>query len=264
MDKISLKVHTFLGVYADAIGQLKPDDKIAIYIYNKSSRSPIQLHTVSKSHISDYRSGKLSEKQFNSKILLTSMEDKNEMGSQIDILAYVLDSAVKTQSINNRDFGLSDQGVSGLYINNFGALFIIKTSYGQFGENYILLNSDIMNFSSSQIDVIKDISADENRKRIKDRKKELEKQAEIYLNTVKNYKVSFSKLLGNYGNTLRLVKNDEWVCVMTNWYTPNNVKHSGAMQNSLIMRVRKSDLVDYNRGNISNEDFFKKIKYTEY
>ena len=84
------------------------------------------------------------------------------------------------------------------------------------------------------------------------------------MNNVNNYKISFSKLLGNYGNTLRLVKNDEWVCLMTNWQNPNQVKHSGVRQNSLVIRVRKSDLVDYNRGEISNEDFFKKIKYTEY
>jgi len=264
LDNISIKIHKFLGIYADAIGQMKPDDKISVYIYDNFSRSPIQLHTVLKSHISDFRSGKLDEKEFNSKILLTSLGTKNEMRSQIDILAYVLDSAVKTQSRNDHTIGLTDHGVNGLYLNDFGALFLIKTSYGQFGENYILLESDLLNFSSTQIDIIGDISADENRKRIKIRKMELEKQAKIYLNNVNNYKISFSKLLGNYGNTLRLVKNDEWVCLMTNWQNPNQVKHSGVRQNSLVIRVRKSDLVDYNRGEISNEDFFKKIKYTEY
>lgn len=269
MDKISSKVQDFLGIYADAIGQMKPDDKISIYIYDKSSRSPIQLHSVSKSNISKFRSGKLSEKQFHSKILLTSLEDKNEMRSQIDILAYVLDSAVKNQSGYNNGFGYSDQGVNGIYLADFGALFLIKTSYGNFGDNFILLGSELLNISINQfngtsVDIFESISGDKKRKRIYDQKKEMQKQAEIYSKKIKNLKNSYSKLLGDYGNTLRLVKNNEWVCVTTNWYNPTNIKHTGAPHNSLVMRVRKSDLVDYNRGKISNEDFLKKIKYTEY
>lgn len=269
MDKISSKVRDFLGIYADAIGQMKPDDKISIYIYDKSSRSPLQLHSVSKSNISKFRSGNLSEKQFNSTILVTSLEDKNEMRSQIDILAYVLDSAVKNQSGYNNGFVYSDQGVNGIYLADFGALFLIKTSYGNFGDNFILLGSELLNISINQFngtsfDIIENISGDKNRKRVYNQKKEMQKQADIYSKKIKNLKNSYSKLLGDYGNTLRLVKNNEWVCITTNWYNPANIKHAGASHNSLVMRVRKSDLVDYNRRKISNEDFLKKIKYTEY
>jgi len=269
LDKISVKVQNFLGIYADAIGQLKHDDKISVYIYDYSSRSPIQLQSVSKSDMTKFRSGKLSEEQFNSKIVRTSLKDQNEMRSQIDILAYVLDSALKTQSGNKHRFGFSDQGVNGLYLNDFGALFLIKTSYGSIGQNYVLLGSDFLNFSENQfggseLDTPSDFSAEKNRKRIEKRKKELEKQAEVYAKKVKTYKNSFSRLLGNYGNTLRLVKNNEWVCVMTNWQNPDNIDRSGAKPKSLVMRVRKSDLEDYNRGKISNEDFLQKIKYTEY
>lgn len=270
LDKISLKVQDFLGIYADAIGQLKPNDKISIYIYDYSNRAPLQLHSVSKSNITKFRSGKLSEEQFNSLILVTSLEDKNEMRSQIDILAYVLDSAVKTQSGHRHDgIGYSGQSVNGLYLENFGALFLIKTSYGNFGNNFILLGPNLLNlsanqFTGTQIEIFEGVSADENRKRIYNQKKELERQEEIYLKRIKNFKKSFSRLLGNYGNTLRLVKNNEWICVTTNWQIPTNIRRSGTTQNSLVMRVRKSVLVDYNKGKISNEDFFKKIKYTEY
>jgi len=269
LNNISLKVKDFLGIYADAIGQIKPDDKISVYIYDYSSRSPLQLHSVSKSNITKFRTGELSEKQFHSKILVTSLEDKNEMRSQIDILAYVLDSAVKNQSGNDQGFRYSDQGVNGLYLDNFGALFLIKASYANFGDNFILLGSELLNisinqFRGTQIDIVESISVNEKRKRISDQKKEMHKKAEIYSNRIKNLKNSFSKLLGDYGNTLRLVKSNEWVCVTTNWYNPTNIMHTGVTHNSLILRVRKSDLVDYSKGKISNEDFFKKIKYTEY
>ena len=43
LEKTSVKIGDFLGIYADAIGQIPKNEKISVYIYGSSDRSPLHL-----------------------------------------------------------------------------------------------------------------------------------------------------------------------------------------------------------------------------
>ncbi|MCH8288651.1 MAG: hypothetical protein IID12_06060 [Candidatus Marinimicrobia bacterium] len=270
LEKTSVKIRDFLGIYADAIGQISKNEKISVYIYDSSDRTPLHLYSVLKSDIVKFKSGKINSKQFNSKIEYVSLRDKDDMRSQIDIMTYVLDTALKSQSRKSTEFRYSGSGVNGLYLDGFGALFLVNNSGNFFDRNFVVLEYDLMRLSEQQFEIdnllrFKETKSYSSQKeRIDSRKKALKKQMDDYKKSIESYKKSFSTLLGNYGHTLRLVNQNEWLCVMTNWDESNRARRTDDILRSLIMRVKKRDVEQFASGKLSQEDFFKKISFTEY
>ena len=271
LEKTSVKISDFLGIYADAIGQIPNNEKISVYMYNSSDRTPLHLYSVLKSDIVKFKSGKIDSEKFNSKIEYVSLRDKDDMSSQIDIMAYVLDTAVKSQSRRSGSkFRYSGTGVNGLYLSGFGALFLVNNSRNSLERNFVVLEYDLIRLSEQQFE-LDDLlrsketkSRNRQKERIQSKKKALKKQLDDYKESIENYKRSFSTLLGNYGHTLRLVNQNEWLCVMTNWDESHRSRQSDEILRALIMRVKKKDVEQFASGKLSKEDFFKKISFTEY
>jgi len=282
LERISTKVSDFLGIYADAIGQLRKKDKIAVYLYNSSNQSPEHLFHVLKKDIIEFKSGKIKSKTFNKRIKYSSLLKNDDMSSQIDIMAYIFNTSLQTPSSGGYNFRMSDNGVNGLYLDGFGALFIVSRHQISFANNFFVLESQLKRASEelSRIDefdltsfgnktsavkkATKVKASERNRARVLSRKKAYEEQMEEYRKSIEEYKLSFSTLLGNYGHTLRLVNDTEWIGVMTNWEKLINRNHNSEGNNALIMKVLKKDVDSFNSGRISKEDFFNKIGYTEY
>ncbi len=270
LEKTSVKIRDFLGIYADAIGQIPKNEKISVYIYDSSDRTPLHLYSVLKSDIVKFKSGKIDSEKFNSKIEYVSLRDKDDMRSQIDIMTYVLDTALKSQSRKSSEFRYSGMGVNGLYLDGFGALFLVNNRGNFFDRNFVVLEYDLMRLSEQQFEIDNLLRSKETKsynsqkERIESRKKALKKQMDDYKESIESYKKSFSTLLGNYGHTLRLVNQNEWLCVMTNWGESNRARRTDNILRALIMRVKKKDVEQFASGKLSKEDFFKKISFTEY
>ena len=270
LEKTSVKIRDFLGIYADAIGQISKNEKISVYIYDSSDRTPLHLYSVLKSDIVKFKSGKIDSEKFNSKIEYVSLRDKDDMRSQIDIMTYVLDTALKSQARKSTEFRYSGLGVNGLYLDGFGALFLVNNRGNFFDRNFVVLEYDLMRLSEQQFEIDNLLryketkSYSSQKERIDSKKKALKKQLDDYKESIESYKKSFSTLLGNYGHTLRLVNQNEWLCVMTNWDESNRARRTDDILRSLIMRVKKRDVEQFASGKLSKEDFFKKISFTEY
>ena len=282
LERISSKVSDFLGIYADAIGQLSERDKIAIYLFNSSNQSPEHLFYVLKKDIIEFRSGKIKSKTFKKRIKYSSLLKNDDMSSQIDIMAYVLNTSLNAPKSGAYNFRMTDNGVNGLYLEGFGALFIVNSHPDSYRNTFMVIESQL-SYANEQLARINELdlfnsgreiysakkapktSASARKKeRVSARKKAIEKEMEEYRKSIEEYKLSFSTLLGNYGHTLRLVNDTEWIGVLTNWQNSNRHDHNSGRNNALIMKVLKRDVDRYNSGRISKEDFFKKIGYTEY
>ncbi|TFB11980.1 hypothetical protein E3V55_02270 [Candidatus Marinimicrobia bacterium MT.SAG.3] len=282
LERISSKVRDFLGIYADAIGQLNERDKIAIYLFNSSNQSPEHLFYVLKKDIIEFRSGKIKSKTFKKRIKYSSLLKNDDMRSQIDIMAYVLNTSLNASKSGAYNFRMSDNGVNGLYLDGFGALFIVNRHQISSGSNFYVIESQL-SYANEQLARIEDLdlfNSDRDlysdkkaakaivsvrkKDRISARKKAMQKEMEEYRKSIEEYKLRFSTLIGNYGHTLRLVNDTEWIGVLTNWQNLNRHDHNSGRNNALIMKVLKRDVNRYNSGRISKEDFFKKIGYTEY
>ncbi len=282
LERISSKVSDFLGIYADAIGQLTEKDKIAVYIYNSSNQSPEHLFHVLKKDIVEFKSGKIKSKTFKKKIRYSSLLKNDDMSSQIDIMAYIFNTSLKSPSSGGYNFRMSDNGVNGLYLDGFGALFIVSRHQISFANNFLVIESRL-NYANEELARIEEIDlfsfdnktspakkatklkpSARKKERILSRKKAFEKEMEEYRRSIEEYKLSFATLLGNYGHTLRLVNGAEWIGIMTNWENSMKRGHNSGRNNALIMKVLKKDVDRFNLGRISKEDFFKKIGYTEY
>jgi len=150
-------------------------------------------------------------------------------------------------------------------INNFlvidSQLDYVNGELARIGE-LELFYSDNENGSVKKVDKVK--LSQKKKDRILSRKKAIEKEMEEYRKSIEEYKLSFSTLLGNYGHTLRLVDNTEWIGIITNWQNSIHRRHKSDRSNALIMKVLKKEVDRYNSGRISKEEFFKKIGYTEY
>jgi len=96
LERISSKVTDFLGIYADAIGQLIEKDKIAVYLYDSSNQSPEHLFHVLKKDIIEFKSGKIKSKTFDKRIKYSSLLKNDDMSSQIDIMAYIFNTSLKS------------------------------------------------------------------------------------------------------------------------------------------------------------------------
>ena len=276
LERISSKVSDFLGIYADAIGQLSRQDKIAVYLYNSSNQSPEHLFYVLKKDIIEFKSRKIKSKTFNKRIKYSSLLKNDEMSSQIDIMAYIFNTSLEAPTSGSYNFRMIRTGVNGLYLDGFGALFIVNRRKNSLRNNFLAIDSqldyvsgelesfysDNENGSLKKSDKVK--LSERKKEKISSRKRAFDNEMVEYRKSMEEYKLSFSTLLGNYGHTLRLVDNNEWIGVITNWQ--NSIRRGSNLgrSNALIIKVLKKDVDTYNTGRISKEEFFKKIGYTEY
>ena len=207
LERISSKVSDFLGIYADAIGQLNERDRIAIYLFNSSNQSPEHLFYVLKKDIIAFRSGKIKSKTFNKKIKYSSLLKNDDMSSQIDIMAYVLNTSLNTPLSGAYSFRMRDNGVNGLYLDGFGALFIVNRHQISSRNSFYVIESQL-NYANEELARINELdlfnsgreiysakkapktSASARKKeRVSARKKAMQKEMEEYRKSIEEYKL---------------------------------------------------------------------------
>ncbi|MBL7136002.1 MAG: hypothetical protein ISS81_05330 [Candidatus Marinimicrobia bacterium] len=282
IDKTKELLFKFYRDYASSIKSLNPDDRICVNIrlrndfgfisYNDEEKVPSQIRmSALASDLAKFRRGKLSKDKLQKKIKFTEIYgDDNDR--DVEIMERILDTALEKDELRKIP-GLSGH-TRGLYLDDFGILFFSPTS---------LLEKNIKVF-------VKNASEAEKRaEQAEKRAKEYEKRVKKYKKRVGSDKDSLSfsftfnmvdfdfdfhrsrveidsivnkirddllELLGQYSHTLKKVKDNEWIMIAVDL----NDRFWNEDLCWLYIKVKKSDVIKYNREEINFNSFKKRVK----
>ena len=247
----------FLGNYADAIGQLNASDKITVLL-DLNNRPKFYLDfdqgekdvgilqaTALKSDIIAFRRGKISEKQFRSRVEFTEDRQDESMKRNIDIMTDIMETALSKKYTNN--FSISGQQ-HGIYVKGLGVLFFMQgrlhpddheSHYRVYFEKYM---------KNPGVNIVTNEDVKESKRKAQQ--------------SLENFQMVLVGLVGDYGHTLRTLKPLERVIVAVD--LSNYWNYSGDMPTRFILTTTKQDLDFYNRGKLKLDDFRKKVTVQDY
>ncbi len=198
-------VMNFLENYADAENKLSPAQEITVVILSEGE-TPARIFEVSKKEVSDYRSSLTGEAQLKKSVQIAELKEKGEHDS-IDIMSTILDKSF-TFEFPMKNFVLPGQNTNGLYLKDLGALFVCRVT------NMPSTDMFEMGEESRKVDVEK-----------------INKEV--------------IRILGDYGSSLRFLKNDESIFVLLalDPYSPGG--------ENILIRLKKSDVDQYSKNEMS-------------
>ncbi len=256
----------FLRDYADAIGQIKPTDRITIlanfeHTYGvfavhlrgaeNVEKSPSGLNiTAKKSDIVDFRKGKIDEKTFRNRVTFHKRLDSKQKNRNIDIMANILNTALNRK--HRGEFRMDSKN-RGIYLDGLGALFFIR--------GYLLGERDVITYEYYLGKYLKE-QEEMQASRVKTTTKS-KKPEERIKESIKGFKDELVELVGDYGHTLRTLKPTEYVVVNIN-FRDNWRAHFLESPQQVILKVRKQDLDRYDRGDLTLAALRKKVEIQEY
>ena len=257
--QLKVRLVEFLGNYADAIGQLNASDKITVLLDLKNrprfylnfdfedeqKEVGILQATALKSDIIAFRRGKISEKQFRSRVEFTEDRQDESMKRNIDIMTDIMETALSKKYTNN--FSISGQR-HGIYVKGLGVLFFMQgqlhpddheSHYRVYFEKY-MKNPGVNIVTNEDVKVSK-------------------RKAQ---QSLENFQTVLVGLVGDYGHTLRTLKPLERVIVAVD--LSNYWNYAGDMPARFILTTNKQDIDFFNQGKLSLENFRKKVSIQDY
>ena len=256
----------FLRDYADAIGQIKPTDRITILANFEHTYSVFAVHlrgaenvekspsglniTAKKSDIVDFRKGKIDEKTFRNRVTFHKRLDSKQKNRNIDIMANILNTALNRK--HRGEFRMDSKN-RGIYLDGLGALFFIR--------GYLLGERDVITYEYYLGKYLKE-QEEMQASRVKTTTKS-KKPEERIKESIKGFKDELVELVGDYGHTLRTLKPTEYVVVNIN-FRDNWRAHFLESPQQVILKVRKQDLDRYDRGDLTLAALRKKVEIQEY
>ncbi len=267
MELLEERTIEFLRDYADAIGQIKPTDRITILADIEHTACVFAVHlrgaenvektpsglniTAKKSDIVDFRKGKIDEKTFRNRVTFHKRLDSKQKNRNIDIMANILNTALTRKA--HKEFS-SDQGQRGIYLEGLGALFFMKTrlfqerdmvTYRRYLEQY-LQEQEVLRAQGAEI-------------------KSKEKNPEQKLrDSINSFKDELIELVGDYGHTLRTIKPAEHVVINVDFKSTWEFHFGAKIPEYMVLKVRKQDLDRYDHGEFTLAAFRKKVEIQEY
>ncbi|NOY78782.1 MAG: hypothetical protein GXO76_13040 [Calditrichaeota bacterium] len=233
IEKNKQSFREFLEDYADVGDLLLPKQKITIFYdwdfdLNDIAVLMPAVFTVKKSDILSFRSGKITESQFWAKVQKGSRPSE-EVQKQLEIMKRIFKTGLKTVVSNSWGMGSLEAHV----LPRYGVWF-------NMGNAQLGLPSIPFSFASD-----KSVRAKSNAKQQK---------------AVRKYYERIIQLVGQYGFSLRFLKPEEWVVVTF---------HSNGFLNRLgpdlyLLRVKKADIEDLHKKNITFRDFQKRVEVREF
>jgi len=234
-------VTEFLGSYADAIGQLKPEDKITIVVNieegnyrspNESVVQPLYLQvSVAKQNVSKFKLGQLTQKQFSATFTSDQAGDSGTVGKELAIMRNILQTSLSRKY--NPDFAVRQ--ATAFYLNDVGAIFLIDASASPFEFTFL------SKFGED--------SAEQARVRTVKSGGGPSKNASFAV-----FKKNLIQLIADYGQTLKFLSPEQKVVV--------HVEGKKTLANgvtSLLLRLKKSDLDAFARGTIQLSELEKRM-----
>ncbi len=169
-------IRDFFANYADAIGQLREDDRIQVMISNRGSTlsyafvttgSRIQSSTqnplraeVRVGDIVAYRTRNISLDAFYNKIIFSEIDPKTSDNKELQVMRGIFDSALKNNKVSRFSLFRDTQGV---LLTNFGAMFSLDVGV----EREVLFGS-INPSNISSVEVLKNDAGGETIIMLKD------------------------------------------------------------------------------------------------
>jgi len=256
IEKLKDMLVQFLGDYADAIGQLEPDDRVTLLVnfspssqvfvfdsqvFSESQELPATLEaTVKKRDIVEYRKGNIDRDTFRERITMNTRSVDREKNKHIDILANILSTALNRK---HREALAFENRNRGIYLEGLGAVFFLKGNpmnefvappFEHYFEEYVTYPP----------------------------KPPDPEQQDRLQKSLADFKQELIKLVADYGHTLRTLKTDEYVVVDVNFQHTLALFSDSPQQ--LILKVKKHDLDKYDRGELTLTQLQQKTDFIEH
>jgi len=253
IENIKNKLTRFLGDYASAISGLKSEQSITVVMDFNGSLFWTGLlpqdqirKLMAKAQIKDianYRKGLTSLEEFKKKIVFnTKVQTTSIMDEDIDILADVIESSLGNNL--KQDKYVLANGVKGLYVNGYGAIFILSTNMG---PNFFQIITKKSNDEQDHNYTFQSVwSGDENAMNVDEK-----------INLLQDKVIN---LMSRFGHTMRHLDNNEWLEIALNI----NAQHVEKDFSKVIMKIKKSDIDRFNRQQINQNDFKKIVRVIKY
>ncbi len=261
IESIKENILVFFQNYASAIGQLQPQDRIAVLVKLDGweltgGENGFLTAVVTKQDINRYRRHEVEGPDFEKLVHFRQDGTDTDIDRDINIMVEILGRAMRESSYGG---GFSP---SGLYLEDLGAVFFMDLS----GMSLIRADDEDRLTIVTARDVDRAI-AYSYAKRKKDKKDEVEKKRE---NSIKEIQDELFEILASYGHTLRL-KPQEKVIVNVDlgrhtffWSSQSVWSTRKATPQYLILQITKQDLDAYDKGSMSLDELRSHSIYQTY
>lgn len=251
-------LQNFFANYADAIGQIENNERVAVYVHGNTNvifTSPVIngetaatttreiFAAVRKTDIIARRSGTMAEDDFNKRMQYRELPGGDE-DSDLDVMARIVDTALRGKNQRMTEF---DAETRPIYLEGLGALFLMRTSLGDHSAWFL---KTPMPDTDAMLDIerkVVELQAASKRAR------------GSWKTKYDNLRTRLAEIIADYGHTLRRLQRDEWIIVAADLRdAPEDSPRE------LVCRVQKNAIDAYNNRSISREQLIKKIEYLEF
>jgi hypothetical protein len=255
-------LQSFFANYADAIGQLDNNERIAVYIHGsanfafaqpgvtafatRSGNSRDIFAAARKADVVARRSGTLAPDEFNKRLLYRESSGSEE-DADLEVMARIIDAALRGKS--KTPGMLLEAETRPIYLDGVGAMFLLRASVGA-PNVFQILEAPRAPDGDELLDIERQVIALQSAsKRAKsDWKTEYGK-----------FRSRLAEIIADYGHTLRRLQRDEWVVIAADL---RDAPEGGPQE--LVCRAKKQDIDAYNSRSISRDQLINRIDYFEY
>ena len=254
------EVLEFFSNWADAMGQLHPDDRIAVYgrggpeisiflsfgdATNRWNFARDEFFAYArKADIDAVRTGKLSKGEFEKRVEFKRVEEDQP---EIEIMAGALDAGL-TNVLG---------AARGLYVEGYGAVFFANADFGGgwVPELEELRRLEKKSYQQGVGTRVGPRIVEEFQSRFEMAAKNREKNWQAGL---KDFRDELGELLTDYGHALKAVRPSEWVVVTTHFQNPPE-----QFPQQLICRVKKQSVDEYRSGKMTRAQLLRLVRFDE-
>jgi hypothetical protein len=278
-ENIKNRIVEFLKDYGSTIGQLSSDEHVMV-IYGGSPNSgsshfnfnvssgmrsssspgpdlPVISVSAQMSELASYRSGDLSDQQFQNRVAISETEPNDTDSKDLRVMANIFETAFE----DNEDGFEVPGSVDYLQLDNFGALFFFEARYGTSRAIFEIPNIQIRSGSGNNNARVRAIeetrqALEEQQKVAKQKREELRKNATSAFET---FKTELKEYLVDYGRTLSSVNSDQHILVFINLNASVD-----EIPDRIDVQITKSVLDQMDRSDISREQAISRVSIREY
>lgn len=260
----------FLENYAEAIGQIKPDEHIVVIYQShgysffvkpvislngnasgsgENQSAPLNISVSAlKSNITAYRMGKISDKTFRERLKITDLNTSGNSIKDIKIMSGILQSAL--QESEKGTFTIRGD-VKYLIQPGYGAIFFARADYNN--DNNFLYITNNGNTAHSYAYSFSSTDSNNSQNSKLNSKEHIQK---AYDGFVQNIKQS----LIDYGRTMQSLKPGQEITFSVDL----NRSYNSLLPKRIDFRVSQKTLSDYNMRKITMNQAMKRIVETRY
>ncbi|HEX6982020.1 MAG TPA: hypothetical protein VF181_04605 [Balneolaceae bacterium] len=282
------RISEFLRDYASTIGQLSANGRVTVIYSTEPSRRQVftfvtddgqgsthkteSLPTISVTaqmgDLQAYRSGDISQEEFNQRLQINKTEADDEGPVDLKVMATIFETAF--EGGDEKLFRVSGS-VDYLHLDNFGALFSLEAEYTDddriFGVSIGSINQRIKvigdrlegtEVETDSANILESITIDSDDALEEYEEEAAEHKAEV-LEAYKQFKQRLKEYLVDYGRTLSSVGSNQHILVSVNIQSSVD-----EIPGRVDFQLEKSILEQMDEGDISREEAMSEIRVREY